>query len=112
MFTGDIVYVGRILGVMAYSNTADWLDAFDAFAALNPKHLVPGHGPATTLNVAQADTYDYLKNLRSQIGAHIDAGGDIIDSVNVDQSAFSYLDQFEALAGRNAQAVFEQMEWE
>lgn len=112
VFTGDIVYVGRILGVMAYSNTADWLDAFDAFAALNPKHLVPGHGPATTLNVAQADTYDYLKNLRSQIGAHIDAGGDIIDSVNVDQSAFSYLDQFEALAGRNAQAVFEQMEWE
>ena len=43
---------------------------------------------------------------------YIDSGGDIIGSVDVDQSGFSYLDQFEALAGRNAQAVFEQMEWE
>lgn len=44
--------------------------------------------------------------------AYIDEGGDIIGSVKVDQSAFAYLDQFDALAGRNAQAVFEQMEWE
>lgn len=112
VFTGDIVFVGRVLGIMEYSNSAEWLDAFDAIEALNPKHLVPGHGTATTMKVARADTYEYLTNLRSQIGAHIASGGGIIKSVNVDQSAFSYLDQFEALAGRNAQAVFEQMEWE
>lgn len=29
-----------------------------------------------------------------------------------DQSAFAYLKQFEALAGRNAQTAFQQMEWE
>ncbi|MEN8836551.1 MAG: MBL fold metallo-hydrolase [Celeribacter marinus] len=112
VFTGDIVYVGRILGVMDVSNSAAWLDAFAAVEALDPVVLVPGHGPATTLAVAQADTRDYLANLRDKIGAHIDAGGDIIESVMVDQSAFSYLDQFDALAGRNAQAVFEAMEWE
>ncbi len=112
VFTGDIVYVGRILGVMEFSNSAEWLDAFEAIEALNPKHLVPGHGAATTIEVARADTYEYLKNLRSQIAEHIDSGGDIIESVHVDQSAFAYLDQFEALAKRNAQAVFEQMEWE
>lgn len=112
LFAGDIVYVGRILGVMAFSNSAQWLEAFEAIDALKPKHLVPGHGPTTDLETARADTYEYLKNLRSRISKHIDAGGGIIDSVEVDQSAFSYLDQFEALAGRNAQAVFEQMEWE
>jgi len=112
VFTGDIVYVVRVLGVIEVSNSAEWLDAFEAIEALNPEYLVPGHGPATTIEVARADTYDYLVNLRSQIGAHISSGGGIIESVNVDQSAFSYLDQFEALAGRNAQAVFEQMEWE
>jgi glyoxylase-like metal-dependent hydrolase (beta-lactamase superfamily II) len=112
VFAGDIVYVGRVLGVMEFSNSVEWLEAFEAIEALEPKHLIPGHGPATTLEVARADTYDYLTNLRSRIAEHIEADGGIIDSVKVDQSMFSYLDQFEALAGRNAQAVFEQMEWE
>lgn len=112
VFTGDIVFVGRILGVMEFSDSATWLDAFDAMAALEPDYLVPGHGPLTDLATATADTRDYLVNLRDKMRAYIDDGGDIIDSVKVDQSAFSYLDQFDMLAGRNAQAVYEAMEWE
>lgn len=112
VFTGDIVYVGRILGVMEFSDSLSWLDAFAAIEALDPAHLIPGHGPLTTLQRAQADTRDYLMNLRTRMAAHIEDGGDVIDSVKVDQQAFSYLDQFDSLAGRNAQAVFEQMEWE
>ena len=112
VFSGDIVYIGRILGVMEFSDTAQWVTAFEAIDALAPAHLVPGHGPATDMATARADTYDYLINLRTQMAAHIDAGGGIIDAVDVDQSAFARLDQFEALAGRNAQTAFEQMEWE
>jgi glyoxylase-like metal-dependent hydrolase (beta-lactamase superfamily II) len=112
VFTGDIVYVGRILGVMEFSDSASWLEAFAAIEALDPVYLIPGHGPPTTLREAQADTRDYLANLRSRMREYIDGGGDIIGSVDVDQSEFGYLDQFEALAGRNAQTVFEQMEWE
>lgn len=112
VFSGDIVYVGRILGVMEFSDSAAWLESFAAIEALEPEHLVPGHGPATTLEQAQVDTRDYLASLRASMRAHIDAGGDIIGSVDVDQSGFRHLDQFEALAGRNAQAVFQQMEWE
>jgi len=112
VFTGDIVYVGRLLGVIDVSDSASWLDVFAAVEALEPKRVVPGHGPATTLARAQADTRDYLRNLRARIRAHIDAGGDIIGSVEVEQSAFSRLAQFDALARRNAQAVFQQMEWE
>ena len=72
----------------------------------------PGHGDPTTLERARADTYDYLVNLRDRMRAHIDTGGDIIGSVEVDQSSFADLEQFDMLAGRNAQAVFQQMEWE
>jgi hypothetical protein len=97
---------------MEFSDSAAWLDAFAAIEALEPQHLVPGHGPLTTLEQAQVDTRDYLLNLRAKMRAHIEEGGDIIGSIAVDQSAFGYLDQFEALAGRNAQAVFQQMEWE
>lgn len=112
IFTGDIVYVGRLLGVMSYSDTASWLEAFAVIEALAPLHVVPGHGAPTTLEQAQADTRDYLVNLREQMRRYIDEGGDIVGSVEIDQSAFSYLDQFDALARRNAQTAFEQMEWE
>jgi len=112
MFTGDIVYVGRTLGVMEFSSSADWVETFAAMAAYDPAHLVPGHGPATDLATATRDTYDYLVNLRTQMAEHIDAGGDIIGAVEVDQADFSYLADFDMLARRNAQQVFSQMEWE
>jgi glyoxylase-like metal-dependent hydrolase (beta-lactamase superfamily II) len=112
VFTGDIVFVERILGVGDMSSISGWPAAFEAIAALEPAHVVPGHGHATTLDRARADTYDYLMNLREKISALIDQGGDIIAAPNVDQSAFSYLEQFDSLAGRNAQTAFQQMEWE
>lgn len=112
VFTGDVVYIERILGVMDVSNSKTWLTAFAAIAALQPEHVVPGHGRPTTLARAKADTYDYLVNLRRRIKEHLDKGGNAIGSVKVDQSAFSHLEQFDTLAGRNAQQVFSEMEFE
>jgi len=112
VFTGDIVYVGRMLGIFEFSPTTEWLESFDAMAALEPAHVVPGHGPATDLATATRDTRNYIAHLRAVMRDHIDSGGDIIGSVKVDQSAFSYLVEFDILAGRNAQEVFSQMEWE
>lgn len=111
-FTGDLVYVERMLGVMAFSSSRDWIDSFDAMAALRPDHVVPGHGAPTDLATATRDTYDYLLALRASIGDLIDAGGGIVDAPKVDQSAFSYLQNYDTLAGRNAQEVYAQMEWE
>jgi len=112
VFAGDIVFVERILGVGGQSNVKGWIEAFETIAALAPAHVVPGHGHATTLKTATADTYDYLVNLRTRIGALIEDGGDILDAPEIDQSAFSYLEQFDSLDGRNAQTTYEQMEWE
>ncbi|MGB8623495.1 MAG: MBL fold metallo-hydrolase [Paracoccaceae bacterium] len=112
MFTGDIVFVGRLLGVLEFSSSAGWVDAFEVMAAHRPAHVVPGHGPPTDLATARHDTYDYLVNLRDRIDEYMAAGGDIIGSVDVDQSAFSGLHDFDLLARRNAQQVFSQMEWE
>jgi hypothetical protein len=106
------VYVERILGNGGQSNAKSWIEAFEVMATLEPVHVVPGHGHATTLEHATADTYDYLVNLRTQIGALIEEGGDIMDAPNIDHSAFEYLEQFDSLAGRNAQTTYEQMEWE
>jgi glyoxylase-like metal-dependent hydrolase (beta-lactamase superfamily II) len=112
VFTGDIVYVERILGVGDQSSISGWPAAFEAVEATGAANVVPGHGSPTTMQEARADTYDYLTNLRVRIGALIDEGGGIMEAPEVDQQAFSHLEQFEALAGRNAQTAFEQMEWE
>lgn len=112
MFTGDIVYVDRILGNGPARNIKSWIAVFDAMADFNPTHIVPGHGRATDMGTARKDTYDYLVNLRTQIGALIENGGTIIDAPGIDQTAWAYLEQFDSLAGRNAQSTFEEMEWE
>jgi glyoxylase-like metal-dependent hydrolase (beta-lactamase superfamily II) len=112
VFTGDIVYVERILGVGDQSSITHWPDAYLAMEATCAAHVVPGHGGPTTMGRARADTYDYLMNLRAQIGALLDEGGDILAAPRVDQAAFTYLEQFDSLAGRNAQTAFQQMEWE
>ena len=112
VFTGDIVYVERILGVGDQSSITEWPAAFEAIETTGATHVIPGHGHATTRERARADTYDYLMNLRRQIGALIDEGGDIMEAPVVDQSAFAYLEQFDSLARRNAQTAYQQMEWE
>jgi glyoxylase-like metal-dependent hydrolase (beta-lactamase superfamily II) len=112
VFAGDIVFVDRLLGLLEDSSISGWPASFEAMAALGPAHVVPGHGRATTLDVARRDTYEYLLNLRARIAALIERGGTIMEAPKIDQSAFSDLEQFESLAGRNAQAAFQQMEWE
>ena len=112
MFTGDIVYVDRLLGNGPARDTDSWIAVFEAMAAFDPAHIVPGHGRPTDLATAKRETHDYLVNLRTQIGALIEAGGDIMDAPKIDQSAWSYLEQFDSLDGKNAQAAYEEMEWE
>ncbi len=112
LFAGDIVFMERILGISPHSNTMEWVQSFEALAALNPAHIVPGHGDPTDLAGATHDTYDYLVNIRTKMAEHIENGGDAIGSVKIDQSAFSYLKNFDLLAGKNAQETYIQMEWE
>jgi glyoxylase-like metal-dependent hydrolase (beta-lactamase superfamily II) len=112
VFSGDVVYVGRMLGVLAYSRSKHWVEAFEAMAALEPKIVVPGHGAPTDLAQARRDTLDYLVFLRESVGAFMEEGGDITRIGSIEQSRFSYLEDYTTLKGRNAQQVFQEMEWE
>jgi len=112
MFTGDIVYVGRVLGIGPAGDTASWIETFETMANFAPKYIVPGHGPATNLRRATLETYDYLVYLRTMIGRIIANGGEIAEGVNIDQSMFKDLAVFDQISKRNAQAVFMQMEFE
>jgi glyoxylase-like metal-dependent hydrolase (beta-lactamase superfamily II) len=112
MFTGDIAYTERMLSVRSYSNSRGWVNAFETMAAYDPKYIVPGHGHVTTLDKARNDTYSYLRFLRQAVSNFMDSGGDIADIRSLDQSEFRYLVNYEFLKGRNAQQVFQELEWE
>lgn len=112
VFSGDIVYTDRMLGVGSQSAHRSWIGAFEAMAAKQPQIVVGGHGQPGDLAKATADTYDYLVFLRGAVQAFIEEGNGMEAIGQIDQSRFSYLDNFESLKGRNAQRVFEELEWE
>lgn len=111
-FTGDMVYLERMLGVGGFSDFKNWIQAFESMAALKPAHIVPGHGNPSTLKHATADTYDYLVNLDKRVSEVLARGGTIDEGTAVDQEAFRYLLNFDQLARRNAQEVYIQMEFD
>ncbi len=77
LFSGDVVYVDRLLGVIPVSLTKPWLATFDEIERLAPERIVPGHGRVTDLKTAQTDTRDYLMALRSHMKKAVDEGQDI-----------------------------------
>lgn len=114
MFAGDIVVAKRMLAILPdpLSTSADWIKAYDAMAAFEPNIIVAGHGGPVTPQQAKRETRDYLQHLRVAVKSVIDRKGSMADAGRVDQSAFSYLIGAPELAGRNAQAVFAEMEFD
>ncbi len=112
VFTGDIVYVERLLGVGAVSDSKHWIGAFEEIARLGPRHVVPGHGHATDLARARRDTYDYLVALRRKVRAFYDAGRGLEEIGSVRLPSHAGLENYAQLNGRNAHRVYQELEWE
>jgi glyoxylase-like metal-dependent hydrolase (beta-lactamase superfamily II) len=107
LFSGDIVFVDRLLGVLPFSNTSGWLTSFEEIAKLQPKLIVPGHGEVCDLAKAKRDTADYLRLLFDHMVKAVNQGKDLqvaIDSL--DQSAFAKLPNYDLLKGGNANRVY------
>lgn len=113
LFSGDLVYVDRLLGVLPFSNSKNWLVTFEAIEKLKPKTIIPGHGKVCDLQKAQQQTGNYLKLLRSHMRKAIDANKNLQTAINsLDQSAYKHLEIFELLKGGNASRVYLEMEAE
>ncbi len=108
IFTGDLVYVDRILGVLPQSNVRKAQAAFKQLSALRPRHVVPGHGRVTDLAQAQRDTGDYYDFLITHVGAaarNMDAIGETLDKF-AKPSQFMHLENFSELHRANMNRVF------
>jgi len=113
VFTGDVVYVDRILGLHPVSKTRPWVKSFEALEALQPSVLVPGHGKVTDLAQAQRDTGRLLKDLRTHMGKAVDAGTDISAAVkSFDATPFKHLKHVDVWLPQLANLTYLEMEQE
>jgi glyoxylase-like metal-dependent hydrolase (beta-lactamase superfamily II) len=113
LFTGDIVYVQRLLGVLPVSHTRRWLEAFAVIEALAPARIVPGHGRVTDLPTAQAHTRDYLRALRAHMAQAVNRGDDISAAIRgFDGRPFEHLLNAAELMPGNASRTYLEIERE
>lgn len=81
-------------------------------AALHPRIVVPGHGHPASPEKVTADTRGYLSFIRKSVADYRASGGDATGIRSIDQTMFRYLGNFDALPGRNALQVYNEMERE
>ena len=107
-FTGDLVYVDRLLGVLPQSNVRKALQAFERLRTLSPQHVVPGHGRVTDMEQAQKETGDYYRFLIGHIGAaarNMDPLSETLDKFSAPPQ-FKHLQNFDELHRANMSRVF------
>jgi glyoxylase-like metal-dependent hydrolase (beta-lactamase superfamily II) len=112
MFSGDLVYVDRLLGVLPWSSVKNGQLAFQALAALKPAHIVPGHGRVCDLAKAQRETGDYYDFLVNQVGAaakEMEPMDATLDRY-ADLPAFRHLENYGDLHRANMNRAFTQFE--
>jgi len=113
LFSGDVVYVDRMLGVLPVSHTRRWLETFAVIEALNPKVIVPGHGSVTDVATAKADTQAYLQALRAHMGPAVKDMTDVSEAVkSFDAKPFMRLLNAAELMPGNASRTYLEMERE
>lgn len=110
LIAGDIAFHQRLLGIFPDTDVAGWIGSFDRMATLGARYVVPGHGAPTDMVTITRYTRDYLQFLTEEVQKILDRDGDLADAYAIDQSAYSHLDTFEELAGKNAGRLFQTLE--
>ncbi len=112
IFSGDLVFVDRLLGVLPMSSVKSGQQAFHALAALKPSRIVPGHGRVCDLAQAQRETGDYYDFLVDQVGAAAKdmAPMDATLDRHADLPAFRHLQSYDALHRANMNRTFVEFE--
>ncbi|MBU1223544.1 MAG: MBL fold metallo-hydrolase [Gammaproteobacteria bacterium] len=112
VFSGDLVYVDRLLGVLPWSSVKNGQQAFKALAALKPARIVPGHGRVCDLAQAQHETGDYYDFLADKVGAAAREMEPLAATLDrhADLPAFRHLENYGDLHRANMSRAFVEFE--
>ncbi len=112
MFSGDLVYVDRLLGVLPWSSVKNGQRAFHALEALKPIYIMPGHGRVCDLVQARRETGDYYDFLSNKVGAaarEMEPMSEVLNRYS-DLPAFRNLENYDSLHRANMNRAFTEFE--
>lgn len=107
VFTGDIIFSQRLLGVQP-NGALRWIKTLEYLRDnIKPTIVIPGHGEVTNLKTALHDTYDYLMMLKKgAVNGFNNDAMDVFEAIQgLDQSQFSYLENYSNLSFRSRNAL-------
>ena len=109
---GDFVFHDRIPGIHPFSNVSRWHAAFQQIAALQPDHIIPGHGHPGDLERSMRDTGAYLAWLVEEVGAAVADWQELDATVEqlADAPAFEHLQYYREWHRRNVHQSYLQLE--
>ncbi|MFW6277892.1 MAG: MBL fold metallo-hydrolase [Halorhodospira sp.] len=112
-FTGDLVYVNRMLGVHPWSSVENGYEAYQELTALDPETVVPGHGRVSGMERVARDTGAYYEFLVQEVGA---AAEDLLPLEEVverhrEEPAFQHLEHYEGWHTTNVNRAYLEFEW-
>lgn len=113
LFSGDVVYLDRMLGIFPFSHTGRWMDSLQTIRALKPSRIVPGHGRVGDLAKMETDTGRYLQALRDHMKIAVRDMANISDAVqSFDAKPFMHLLNAADLHPGNASRTYLELERE
>lgn len=112
VFTGDFIFLDRLLGVHPTTPVAQWQQSVHEIAKLNPLHVIPGHGHPADWAKAKAETVDYLDFLITGVSKALEDWQELEDTIDAmaDAPAFAKLDFFDGWHKRNIHQTYLQLE--
>lgn len=113
-FTGDLVYVDRLLGILPVSDVRAAQRAFRFLETLAPRRIVPGHGRVCDLQQARRESGDYYDFLIEHIApaAREMRPIDEVLAKYADLPAFRHLQNYDELHRGNLNRAFVRFESE
>ncbi len=114
VFTGDLVYHDRMLGVHDWSDPLAGQAAYRRMRALSPTHMtvIPGHGVVGDLAKADRDTggyYDFLIDVVGKAASDMEPLSDVIEA-NAQRPEFMHLKHYDSWHRTNMNRTYLRME--
>ena len=114
VFTGDVVYVDRIVGIHPWSDVRGLQKNFVAMEALRPRFVIPGHGMLCDLEKARAESGDYYDFLLEHVARAVEEFVGMSETVETlgDAPQFAHLAHYDSWHRLNINRTYLQLEAE
>ena len=111
IFTGNIIFNGRMLNYTKHSNIDGWIKSLEEIEKLNAKYVLGGHGKEFDKNAYKA-SLNYLKTLKKDVKEAYENDIDAMD-IKISKTIYENINipYFKQLNRNNINNYYEQLEF-